>query len=220
MTPYYSHAGIQIFHGDCREILPQIQPGGLEAMVTDPVWPDAKAELFGRGIEQELFDAAALHAARLCRRLIVHVGCFTDPRFLRNIPTELPFLRVCLLEYARCSYRGRIMGDDAAYVFGDAPAVRDGAFILSGRKTSSNSADTHRSVGHPTPRKLEHVLWLIQWYAGDGAVIDPFCGSGTTLLAAKTKGRDAIGIEIEEKYCEIAAKRLSQEVLNFTEPCT
>ncbi len=216
MKPYYEHAGITIYHGDCREILREIQPGGIEALLTDPVWPGAAAVLAGRGSEQELFDLAAREAERLgCRRIIAHVGAYTDVRFFRNVPETFRFLRVCLLEYSMCSYRGRIMGDDAAYVFGDAPDKADSSQILSGRVVASDSRDNHRSVGHPTPRKLQHVVWLVKWYAGRGTILDPFCGSGTTLEAARIKGRKAIGIEIEERYCEIAAKRLSQEVLQF-----
>jgi site-specific DNA-methyltransferase (adenine-specific) len=73
-----------------------------------------------------------------------------------------------------------------------------------------------RIEDHPTPKPVELVKFFINLHTLHGeTVLDPFMGSGTTLLAAKDLGRKAIGIEIEEKYCEIAVKRLMQEVLCF-----
>ena len=66
---------------------------------------------------------------------------------------------------------------------------------------------------HPTQKPLPLMRWCIKRDKTDGIILDPFMGSGTTLRAAKDLGRKAIGIEIEEKYCEIAAERLRQEAL-------
>jgi site-specific DNA-methyltransferase (adenine-specific) len=75
-------------------------------------------------------------------------------------------------------------------------------------------AETSEKNGHPCPKPLGLMRWLVARVSKPNeTVLDPFMGSGTTLLAAKDMGHRAIGIEIEERYCEIAAKRLSQEVL-------
>ena len=69
--------------------------------------------------------------------------------------------------------------------------------------------------GHPCPKPYQ--LWAKLLHKGigkrTGIVLDPFAGSGTTLRAAKDINRRAIGIEIEEKYCEIIARRCAQDVL-------
>jgi DNA modification methylase len=82
----------------------------------------------------------------------------------------------------------------------------------------SDTANMKFHRGHPCARPLAQMLFLIDILSEEGdLVIDPFCGTGTTLRAAKDLGRKAIGIEIEEKYCEIAARRLDQGVFDFGE---
>ena len=68
---------------------------------------------------------------------------------------------------------------------------------------------------HPTQKPLSLMCWCLGFAPDAKTILDPFMGSGTTLRAAKDLGRKAIGIEIEERYCEIAAKRMAQEVFSF-----
>lgn len=211
MKPYYSEDGITIYHGDCREVLMRLR--GYDTVITDPVWPNASVELVGWDDPVILFKEATelLQAARLA----VHLGCDSDPRMLSELEARWTFFRVVTLDIARVGYKGRLlMTGDIAYLFGEPPKSRPGAHVIPGRCMDADS--NGKQADHPCPRKLNHVGWLVRWWSElDDVILDPFMGSGTTLVAAKNKGRRAIGIEIEEKYCEIAAKRLAQKVLDF-----
>ena len=201
-----------IYHGDCRDILPSIQANSL---VVDPVWPNASPLLVGSEDPHVLFTDMWEAFSRLPARAAVHLGCASDPRFLALVPNALPFFRVAWLELVRMGYRGRLgMTGDVGYLFGVPPRSRPGQRIIPGRCTDPDSKG--KQADHPSPRKLKHVKWLIRWWTEpEDTVVDPFVGSGTTLVAAKNLGRKSIGIEIEEKYCEIAAQRLSQGVLDL-----
>lgn len=213
MTPYYSEKGITIWHGDSREVLPQIEDE-FDAVITDPVWPNATADLRGKDNPQGLLaDVLSLLSERT-RRIVIQLGFDSDPRFLAAVPVRFPFVRACWLDCARPHYKGFLLaGVDIAYVFGEIPK-RDGWTVLPGMCRSNDS--NGKEVDHPCPRKLQHVRWLTRYYA-QGPICDPFAGGGTTLLAAKLLGVPAVGIEIEERFCEMTAKRLSQEVFNFAE---
>ena len=215
MKPYFQDEAVTIYHGDCREILPQLER--VDLVLTDPVWPNSTPELIGADRPYELFTEAAQLFPAVTDRAIVHLGCNSDPRILFGMPPGLPFFRVCWLEYARPHYMGNLLyTGDVAYAFGRfACPTHIGHRVIPGRFMHTNKEGDHS--GHPTARSSQHVKWLLKWFSKpDETVLDPFMGSGTTLRAAKDLGRKAIGIEIKEKYCELAVGRMSQKVMDLT----
>jgi site-specific DNA-methyltransferase (adenine-specific) len=94
-------------------------------------------------------------------------------------------------------------------LYGSAPGLEKGA-----HPTVIKSSAVAETNGHPCPKPLRWMTWLVGLASRPGEkILDPFMGSGTTLRAAKDLARRAIGIELDERYCEIAAKRLAQESL-------
>ena len=157
-------------------------------------------------------------------RVVIQLGCDTDPVFCAPIAVYMPFLRTCWLEYACPSYKGRLLHTgDVAYAYGKWPGAEPGKTVIPGRCISSKSdrefirgprtpgkeKGGFEALPHPMPRRLEHVVWLAKWFAR-GTILDPFLGSGTTGIAAVTNGLPFIGIEIHEAFFDLACTRIDQ----------
>lgn len=210
-APYYEDSHVTIWHGDCREVLPGLN--GVETCVTDPVWPNFHPDLAGAADPWGLWQDFLNVMPHTVERLIVWLGCQSDPRFLSTVPAHLPFLRMQYLRRAVPSYNGRcLVSGDVAYAFGSWPRSREGARVIPGE--CSVTTVPSRRQKHPAARNEDHAKWLLRWW-GQGLVLDPFAGTGSTLVAAKYHGLSAVGIEIEEQYCQIAAERCSQGVLDL-----
>jgi hypothetical protein len=192
MKPYYEQDGITIYHGDSRYI------GACgDVVVTDPPY--------------------GIRYRQPRTQITVHGDDDPDLGALRR--PALPFVvwgANNVGEYADC---GWLVWDKKRYgsdIFGDGELAAISE--LRGVRIFQSRWDRQHGDGwtgsHPTEKPVALLEWCIQMLPV-GVVLDPFMGSGSTLVAAKNLGRKAIGIEIEERYCEIAAQRLSQQVLDL-----
>jgi hypothetical protein len=227
VKPYYQEPFVTLYHADARDTPPRLWEYNSNAIITDPVWPATRVKMRGSEDPQTLLRDVLHVWGKTVERIVIHMGCDSDPRFLCAVPDSFKMFRVCWLKYTCCSYKGRLLyTSDVAYVFGKPPQARKGAMVLPGEcessvadkngqrstgrnKHKSYSKTAYENLPHPCPRRLEHVVWLAKWFGGE-RIIDPFAGTGTTLIAARRLGMKAIGIEIEERYCELAARRLRQ----------
>ena len=103
---------------------------------------------------------------------------------------------------------------EEVYVLGSGWAGRRRQNLIATSDQRGNPYGAAALVGHPTPKPVGLLEQLIEC-APLGVIADPFAGGGSTLLAARNLGRRAVGVEIEERYCEVIARRLSANVLDF-----
>jgi hypothetical protein len=212
MRPYYERNGIALYCGDCREVLPSLEAPNV--LITDPVWPNVPAGLLAgwedpAGLLRSMFQALPA----LPRQAVIVLRNDSDPRFLGGVPAELPFQQEALLQYAMPGYLGRVLGgNELAYVFGKPVASAPGRRVIPSIAPKAQPRDRPPN-GHPCRRAFVHFRWLVHWFSDLGeTVVDPFAGSGTTLRACYHLQRCAVGIELEERYCEIAARELDAEM--------
>lgn len=220
--PYYEEPGITIYHGDCRDILPSLPK--VDLVLTDPPYgidwqSNWRDDTFDKIKGDEAVDADWLY---ITKAPIFY--CFTKWIVMQKWVDAFNAVPI--------KVRDVLVWDKKAHGAGDlnswAPCYEMIIFAsnqppkLLGNRSQNvlrhwrvNAGATGTSSGkllsHPAQKPVELLSAIIQKH--EGSILDPFMGSGTTLRAAKDLGRKAIGIEIEEKYCEIAVKRLRQEVL-------
>lgn len=207
MKPYYedTKAGIVIYHGDCRDILPTIPK--MDLVLTDPPYG---IERFKKGFGTTRFYG---HGAE-CDGL---TWDRPDRDFIASIPNGFEAAIIWgMNNFPLPTTEHFFVWDKQQTVdnFADAEIAWNNIGIT---KVFRYSIHRHNQIEklHPTQKPLALMTWCLSFLEGSKTIVDPFMGSGTTLRAAKDLGRKAIGIEIEERYCEIAAKRLAQEVLSL-----
>ena len=187
-----------------------IPDGQFDTIYCDPVWPNNALPEFAHFNPRQLFASAAVHFPRLAKRVLVHLGCDSDPRILDGVPDCLPFFRVVNLRYARPHFKGRVLYDrDIVYVFGPPPPSRPGFHAISGDFCYTDFGES--KYGHPCPRRLGHVKWLLHRYAG-GPVLDPFAGSCTTAEACIDLSIPYCCIEINGEYCKAGNRRVKERL--------
>jgi len=194
---------------DARDVLPRLPDSSIDAVITDPPWPDTSVD-FTDGVDPfVVFSEVCQEIPRLTDRFIVILGCDTDPRFLTAISEDMPFFRTCWLRRIPPSYRGPLLyTSDVAYVFG-ARWLNGTSRVMPGEVTAVLQKDRDDKNPHPTKRHLHHMSWLIRHFTCPGhLVLDPFCGSGSTLVAARLANRRYCGIDIDQPSCDYALKRL------------
>lgn len=202
MKPYYQDDYCTIYHGDCREILPQLPK--VDLVLTDPPYGiDIASQPFNyqraKGKQNESWDRVVFSDIML----VVNAG--KDAVIWGGNYYILPPSRGWLC-WLKPDHLPSMADFELAWTSKD----------MNSRAVFVTTADTNKErVGHFTQKPLKVMTFSLLFFPDAQTILDPFMGSGTTLRAAKDLGRHAIGIEIEEKYCEIAARRLQQEVFDF-----
>lgn len=212
---YYQDNYATIYHGDCREILPQLEP--VDLVLTDPPYGISISDkelgrgrstgiastpmIYGEWDSQRVSGATVSLLLALKTRLILWGGNY--------YADLLPPSPGWLVWDKRGGLPSRSYAD-VELAWTNCPMT---ARLFTSKWDGFIRDNNEKRNGHPTQKPLNLMKWCLGFAAEAKTVLDPFMGSGTTLRAAKDLAIKSIGIEIEEKYCEIAVKRLRQEVL-------
>jgi site-specific DNA-methyltransferase (adenine-specific) len=213
MKPYYEQDGITIYHGDCREVLRSVPASAADLILTDPPYNVGIEYGDNTNDHQSASDYQGwCHSWFIeCKRIAPTIALTPGIVNLRT------WYAIEAASWVIAWHKPAAMGRspfgfcnwEPVLVWGKSRG-RSGVDVVTAGIVPDGEID-----GHPCPKPIRWAAQLIALLAPleGGLIVDPFAGSGTVLRAAKDAGFRAIGIEIEERYCEIAAKRLAQGVL-------
>ncbi len=213
MKPYYQEGKfgkqLTIYHGDYREVLPELYTI-YDLVLTDPPY-GIGLEYDGYNDSEQNLNSVVLNGMPLIRRS--GVVTLVTPGIANMYKYPVPNWVLCWRSGAGTS-KGQwgFMSWQPILAYGKDPYLRES---MGSREDSLVDNSSCNVNGHPCPKPVKVWRWLLKRGASrpNDRVLDPFLGSGTTLLVAKELGHEAVGIEQSERYCEISAKRLIQGVL-------
>ena len=212
--PYYRDDSVTIYHGDCRDILDALT---FDVIVTDPPYgieQTALPESLGATQHDPIIGDDSTDLAEWILRYpspSVVFGAHEFPHLLS------PPGRLYVWDKRLTRAADRMLGSPFEMAYANRAGPNRMLRCLHGGVVNANSVTAGVRAArrlHPTEKPVPMLREMLSTVGG-AIVCDPFAGSGTTLRAAKDLGRRAIGIEIEERYCEIAARRCAQEVLSL-----
>lgn len=216
MKPYFSDGTVTIYHGDCRDVLSEL---AYDCIVTDPPYGigyaaqptkwQRRTKIQGGAVARASGDARGANAAK--------PEHWDDSPVTGAVEAIASGSRPAIIwggnYYPLPPVRGWL-----SWIKPDSPPSM-GQFELAWTNLDqvaksivcSISSTNPERLGHPNQKPERVIAWCLSFV--DGVICDPFLGSGTTLRVAKDLGRSAIGIEREERYCEMSARRMSQQTL-------
>jgi site-specific DNA-methyltransferase (adenine-specific) len=203
VKPYYQDKWVTIYHGDCQEILPQLDVK-VDLVLTDPPWNKSAKKFYDYlGTIQVIKEGGFI---------AIYGGSNFVPSIIYSFRRWHYFWIYCVLQlssdlrYFKTNTHSR-WRPIVVFSNGEANKTRWCPDVIKSKRVK---------ISHEWQQGIEPSLALIEKFTSENnLVLDPFLGSGTTCYCAKKLNRYSIGIEIEEKYCEIAAKRCYQEVMEL-----
>lgn len=220
MKPYYSDHYVTLYHGDCRGVSAWLN---ADVMVTDPPYGIGWSKGLDAKNGSRAHDGIANDESTEARDLIVSQWGTKPAAVFGSLYAPFPAAVRHVLVWEKPGDAG-VFGStigfrrdvEAVFLLGEwaTRPAQWGSVLRSAVRNIGGANSPSGRTGHPHTKPVDVLCTLID-RSGGATICDPFAGSGSTLVAARSLGRRAIGVELEERYCEVAARRLSQGVLDF-----